>query len=111
MANEKPKRRRVRLKREPERLDRFFALRKTRNGALVVLGLAALALVVFNNPRAWADGTIATGIVVVAAIAGPICLLVIYWTDTRAASESGYCKGKFGKSPAELRAKWNSREG
>ena len=88
---------------QPAEAQEFWKRRRLKNRALIVFALAALALVVFHNPRAWADGSVATVINYGAWLALGVGVLVMYWADVKAAECHGYCRGKFDLTPMELR--------
>lgn len=81
----------------------FFRYRRVKNRSLVGLGLALATLIVFHNPLAWDDGTVATAINYLAWAVLGASALAVYWADVRAADLHGYCRGKHGMTPTELR--------
>ncbi len=90
-------------KSQPTEARLFWERRGLKNRGLIAFALAVLTLIVFHNPRAWADGSVATVINYGAWLLLGASALVMYWADVKAAECHGYCRGKFGLTPMELR--------
>lgn len=83
-------------------LARYRRLRGWNLRSWVLLVLAIGCLVVFRQPQAWGDGTMASALYWTAWIALGLSAIAIHLSGTRLAEQVGFCLGKFGERPSKL---------
>lgn len=83
----------------PREVAAYWRFRGRTTRALVVVALALVALVVFQEPRKWPNGE---AIQLAAQITLWIAVVVAYANNARMAERRGFVQGRFSRSPTEF---------